>query len=260
MTQFERAFRRLTVVLDATYCAECDWDSASELARVIGVDLEALFVEDIDVFRLATLPFAREVGHASGQDRPIERESVESMLRGRVKTAKEQLARASERRNVAVTHATERGKVVHSALAHGAEGDVLPLRSSSVRRAPAPRRARATPRGPVMLWHEEGPLARASCELAVHLAQQSHAGLILGWSARDLGGEGVIHARLGDLLSAPGPLWTRPLPDCRIDSLIEVARAARVTELVLSARGVFVTPESIERIRHGDRLDLILVR
>jgi hypothetical protein len=261
MTELLQSFRKLTVALDAAYCAQCDWESASELAQMMGAELEALFVEDIDLLKLAALPFAREVGHASGQDRPIARESMESMLRRRVKHAEEQLARAGKRRNVAVTHATERGKVIHRALAHGAEGDVLLLRSASVRRAARGPRARPAGRGTVMLWYEEGPLAQASCELAVHLARQARSGLVVGYSTQAQGDEGLLRERLGGLVSAlPGPMWAQPIAEGRVDLLMEVARAQRVSELVLSGRGEFATPESIERICDEDRLELIIVR
>jgi uncharacterized Fe-S cluster-containing MiaB family protein len=55
-------------------------------------------------------------------------------------------------------------------------------------------------------------------------------------------------------------MWAQPIAEGRVDLLMEVARAQRVSELVLSGRGEFATPESIERICDEDRLELIIVR
>lgn len=255
-----RYVRRLTVALDAMHCAEVDMEIASELAQLIGAELMGLFVEDIDLVRLAELPFAREVGRLSGQDRPLERESVESLFRRRVKHAQASLERAGQRRNVAVSHATARGKVVLQALEHREHGDVLLLRSTAAQRAPRARIAGGL-RGPVMLWYETGPTAQASCELAVQLARHAGTGLVVTCVSAGVGGEALLHEQLkSSLRDASLPVSVRTLSDQRVDLLIEAAHAAHAAELVLTGEGPLVSAAALERLYAVGGLAVILVR
>src|SRR5262245_23611350 len=155
-------FRRLLVALDAMRSSAGDWDAAMELAAMIGIELQGLFVEDADLLGLASLPIAHEVGRLSGQSRPLARDSLESVLHRRVERTASALVRAGRMRNVAVTHTIARGKLVRQALDRGEHGDVLFLVGPGAR-------MRTRSRERAMLWYDGGPAAQLSIALALHL-------------------------------------------------------------------------------------------
>ncbi|MCC6534717.1 MAG: hypothetical protein IT531_19395 [Burkholderiales bacterium] len=253
--------RRLTLALDAGQCSEADIALAIELAALIGTELRGLFVEDSDLLRLAQLPFAREFGGQSGQDRRIEPASVESLLRRRVQHLADELERAGKQRNVPVSHKTARGKVVREALEHGERGDVVVLgRPGTVQRA-ARRRKTATAPGPVMVWYEDGPASGASCDIAIDLARQLGSGLLIGFPSRRFGSEADVRAQLAAWLRhAPAPVSLYGLADVAPDTLIAAARAAGAAQLVMTAQGSLANAEALERILAALGAGLILVR
>ncbi len=72
---------RLIVALDAVAGNRDAARAAAALASVLGIELAGLFVEDVNLVRLAGLPFARQVPVSGGPARPLERQSLESQLR-----------------------------------------------------------------------------------------------------------------------------------------------------------------------------------
>lgn len=253
--------RRLMLALDAGQCAGADLTLAVELAALIGAELEGLFVEDSDLLSLAQLPFVREVGGRSGQDRPIVRESMESLLRRRVQRVVSELERAGKERNVAVSHRTARGKVVRQALAQCESRDAVLLHAYGSNR-PVPRRvAASTSTGPVMVWYEDGPAAAAAFDIAVSLARQLRSDLLVGFSASRFVTESDVRGQLASWVTlAPGRVGLRPIEGMDVDALISAARAARATQLVLAAGGRLATVEMLERMLSSLGSGVILVR
>ncbi len=253
--------RRLMLALDAAQCAGADLMLAVELAALIGAELEGLFVEDSDLLSLAQLPFVREVGGRSGQDRPIVRESIESLLRSRVQRVVGELERAGKARNVPVSHRTARGKVVRQALAQCETRDAVLLHAHGSLR-PVPRRSSiATAAGPVMLWYEDGPAAAASFDIAVSLARQLRSDLLVGFPARPFVTESDVRGQLASRLTlAPGQVRLRAIEGRDVDALISAARSAKATQLVLAAGARLATVEMLERMLSHLGSGVILVR
>jgi hypothetical protein len=251
--------RRLMLALDAGQCAGADLMLAVELAALIGAELEGLFVEDSDLLSLAQLPFVREVGGRSGQDRPIVRESMESLLRRRVQRVASELERAGKERNVAVSHRTARGKVVRQALAQCESRDAVLLHAfGSVRLVP--RRVCAAA-GPVMVWYEDAATATASFDIAVNLARQLRSDLLIGFAASRFVTESEIRGQLRSSIAlAPGRVGLRAVEGTDVDALIGAARAAKATQLVLAAGGRLATVEMLERMLSSLASGVILVR
>ena len=253
--------RRLMLALDAAQCAGADLMLAVELAALIGADLEGLFVEDSDLLSLAQLPFVREVGGRSGQDRPIIRESMESLLRRRVQRVVSELERAGKARNVVVSHRTARGKVVRQALAQCESRDAVLLHAHGSLRPVTRRGVAATAAGPVMVWYEDGPAAAASFDIAVSLARQLRSDLLVGFPSGPLVRESDVRGQLASWLTlAPGRVRLRAIAGLDVDALISAARAARATQIVLAAGASLATVEMLERMLSRLGSGVILVR
>lgn len=250
--------RRLMLALDAGRCCAADVVLAVELAAIIGADLEGLFVEDSDLMNLALLPFAREVGGHSGQDRPLVRESMESLLRRRIARTVGELERAGRQRNVTVSHTTARGKVVHQALIQGRSRDVLLLNPrASIPAAPARQAA-----GPIMVWYEDYDAGGASLDLATELARRLRSELLVGFpAARFATEERDVSAELSEWLARlPGRVRVRPVHGVQTDALIAAVRSARASQLVLDAKGGLATEDALERMLSALGSRVILVR
>jgi hypothetical protein len=253
--------RRLMLAVDASQCAAVDVRAVIELAALMGAELQGLFVEDSDLLGLAQLPFAREFGRSSGLDRPIVRESVESLLRRRIQNVIGELERAGKLRNVPVSHRTARGKVVHQALEQGARGDIVILRPPGVARPTASPHAVQRRPGPVMVWYEDGPAGAVSCDIAAYVARQLGVGLLVGFSTARFSSADDVRKQIAGLLTqASSPVSILGITGAQVGEVIEAARTARAVQLVLAGSGSLATSEMLERILAELAVGLVLVR
>lgn len=74
-------FQRIVVAFDATPLGEVALEAAAGLAAALDAELSGLFVEDIDLMRMAELPFTRELGLVSAVIRPFGALDVERAFR-----------------------------------------------------------------------------------------------------------------------------------------------------------------------------------
>lgn len=250
---------RLWVALDAVRCVAVDWDAALDLAVLIGAELQGLFVEDEDLLELAALPIAHELGSVSGQPRRLQRERMETMLRRRVQQSASELERAGKLRKVAVSHTTARGKLVRQALAQSDRGDVLLLRTVQAIRPGGRTQRRA--QGPIMLWYEVGSGHAASVSLALSLARQANARLLVSFSAAEIADESVLRGEFGGLIAqAAGTVSLNAIRDVRPETIVQAANLARSPSIVLSADGPLTSAAALEYLFHRFHGDVFIVR
>jgi hypothetical protein len=98
-----------------------------QLARSAGVELAALFVEDINLLRLASLPFAREMGAASAARRPMEIIDIERALKVQAAQLKRALAEAAQRLELQWTFEVARGQGLRVLLECTGASDIVVL-------------------------------------------------------------------------------------------------------------------------------------
>ena len=138
MTLPTETIRRITVALDASASSLAALEAALDLAAQWGAEVEGIFVEDINLLRWASLPFAVEVGHVSGEFRRSNRPDVERQLQALADRAHAHLRRAADRRRVRARFRKVQGNVVAALRAALAETDLVTLG-----RGERPRTARA---------------------------------------------------------------------------------------------------------------------
>jgi nucleotide-binding universal stress UspA family protein len=119
------SFRRILVALDASAHSLAALQAASEMAARMESELIGLFVEDINLVRLAGLPFAREVGSAIS--RQLDVAAMERALKVAAAQAKEAIAATAERVRVPWSFRVTRGSVVAELLSAAPEVDLLAL-------------------------------------------------------------------------------------------------------------------------------------
>lgn len=123
----QHSIRRILVALDASPASLTALETAAELATALGAELLGLFVEDINLVRLATLSFSHEVGLFSGTRRQVSSISIERQLRVQAGRARHALASVSERSQVSWSFRVARGAVAAELLAAAMDADLVIL-------------------------------------------------------------------------------------------------------------------------------------
>jgi nucleotide-binding universal stress UspA family protein len=119
--------RRIMVALDASASSLAALEAALELAAQWGAEVQGLFVEDVDLLRWASLPFATEVGHHSGEFRRPNRPEVERQLQALAERAHAHLRQAAEQRRVRASFRKVQGNVVRALREAFTEADLVTL-------------------------------------------------------------------------------------------------------------------------------------
>jgi len=138
-------FGRILLALDATGGAEAAVRAAAELAAALRAELEALFVEDANLLRLAGLPFAREVGFHSATGRPLVLEEVARALRAQASGLERMLRLAARQLHVQCSFRVARGRILPEALSQTGHPDLLVLGRQARRPSLRPRPRAVTP-------------------------------------------------------------------------------------------------------------------
>ena len=137
------ATRHIVVTLDASESGRPALQTAVRLAAILGAKLEGVFVEDINLIRLAGLPFLREIRLWSLTEETISTQRIQRELRALARHAEGMLEQAAREMDVPWSFQVWRGRAEATSLAKAFGADILSLgRTSSL----VSSRAWATPR------------------------------------------------------------------------------------------------------------------
>lgn len=116
---------RVLVALDATEDSLTSLDLATRLAAKLRAEIEGLFVEDINLLRMADLPCTRVVSVATTSGQGLDLSSMERELRRQARVARDMLAMNAERFSVRWSFRTARGAMASEILAAASEADIV---------------------------------------------------------------------------------------------------------------------------------------
>ena len=119
--------RRILVALDASPHSLPLLQVAAELASRMEAELFGLFVEDIELLRLADSPYACEILYPSATQTPLSRATMELKLRTLSEIARKALAAAASRAQVQWSFRTVCGEILPEVLAAAGEADLLAI-------------------------------------------------------------------------------------------------------------------------------------
>lgn len=119
--------RRILVAVDASPYSVTALEAAVDLAMRFQAELLGLYVEDINLVRLAQLPFAREVGLFSAEVRRLDVSEVERQMRGQQVHVRRIFQGTSERAQVHGSFRVTRGSVTQEVAMAASAADVLVL-------------------------------------------------------------------------------------------------------------------------------------
>ena len=178
--------RRVLVAVDASDASLAGLQAAADLAVRLQAELHGLFVEDINLLRLASLPFASEVVYAAPAVRRLDPGGMERALRAQAERVRQRLEAAARQVSVPWSFQVARGQVAAELLTRTHATDVLILgrgaaggRLGSVARVVSVQAActvllhggRRVER-PVVAVYDGSPLASRVLDLAVRLSRQ----------------------------------------------------------------------------------------
>lgn len=123
--------QRIVVAIDGSPYSQAALEAAAEMARMLQAELTGIFVEDINLLRLAELPFVREVSLHRATSEKITVSQIERQFRLQAKEARESLQRSAEQRTVQYSFRVVRGPVSTEVLRAALEADLLALGRTS---------------------------------------------------------------------------------------------------------------------------------
>jgi len=117
--------RRILVAVDGSPESRVALAAAARLGGAAGGELVGLFVEDVELLRLAGLPFAREAGASSGVFRQLQTADIERRFRVAAERAREALRAAAAVSGLRSSFRVARGRVVTEILAAVTDAEVV---------------------------------------------------------------------------------------------------------------------------------------
>ncbi len=179
---------RVTVVIDASRGSLDTLKTAADIAARVQAHLMALFIEDINLFSLAELPFARELDRTSGATRRLDRHAVTRALQADAKRIRQLLQTESEQRQITTSMKVVRGHYVSAAMEAAEETDIVILShvtgvrlrtvKTPTRKPPHPAIRAGGPR-PVWTLFDGSPAAHRALAIAKDFSEQHDAGLVV---------------------------------------------------------------------------------
>lgn len=224
----------MVVGLEAAPHSQAALAAAAAIAARLRAELEALFVEDTELVRLAGLPFAREMGYPSASLRRLDPQTMERSFRAHAAEARRALTAAAERVDVRWSFRVARGSVIDELFAAAAEADLAVLGMARWNRGTLRRAAKAPTT--LLVLREEGavggPLV-ALCSCDVPPGQAVPALCTLGSAL----GDGLSIVLLGRDAAA-GERWRREAAAL----LAERGREAAFRFVPVEAAGALAAP------------------
>jgi nucleotide-binding universal stress UspA family protein len=266
--------RRIVVALDASSPGWQALEEAAQLAARWRVELGGLFIEDVELLRLAAAAAATRFLYATASEEPLSLWSMESELRALAERARQELGRAAARAHVRWSFRTVRGRLAAEIMLATGEADVLSLggagrpgrigsRSTSSagagaaggpQRAPSARRPISTPL-PVLVVHDGSPGAEEALLLAAGLAHMRGSGITVLIPAPSDRVDPALEAEVLRLLSAERlPLRFRAVDTHDQASFLRAVRSEEGAVLVVSGGSALLEEGTIESLmREGGK-------
>jgi nucleotide-binding universal stress UspA family protein len=119
--------RHIVVTLDASESGRPALQAAVRLAAILGAELEGVFVEDINLIRLAGLPFLREVRPWSLAEETISTQRMQRELRTLARQAERMLEQAASETGISWSFQVWRGHAEATSLARAFGADIISL-------------------------------------------------------------------------------------------------------------------------------------
>lgn len=117
--------KHLIIILGAVTHAKPDLLSAIELATDLRAELQALYIEDLNLFRMVELPMAEEVARSTGQSRKMDLARLERLLRSQAYQIEQALTEIITEKEIACQFKIVRGHMAKEIVSAGTEENLV---------------------------------------------------------------------------------------------------------------------------------------
>lgn len=188
--QEEGTIQRIVVALDASGHSLAALEAAADLASSLEAELHGLFVEDVNLLRVAGLPMARELQFPFARHARMDPGTMRRQLRAQARQARRAISSICKQRKIEWTFRVVRGTVSSEVLEAATSADLLCVgkasrpvlnrqRTGSTARAAAIKAGRTvllisqgTPiKSPAVIAHDGSSHADRALPLACQLAR-----------------------------------------------------------------------------------------
>ena len=275
-------FRRVVLAFDSASDEDmAAVEAAAAFAARLHAELLGLFVEDVDLARLAEHPDLTTVGALSAGRQRLGSAHLRAALRAHLARTRQAVERAAAQQRVRSTFEIRRGRIIAEILSAAAPADLIiigwrggpaasvikpgtptaavlaPLCQGTARFVLVPRRA-ATPAGPMMVAYDGSAAARDGLAAAAEIAGDDGAIEIamLGGRFDDVDG---WRRDVAEILSGTGSSGTIfRMTGRNMDEILAIARARRAGLLVIPAG--LLDERGVRRVVEHAPCSMLLVR
>ena len=254
-THQQAPIRRILLALDTATHSLAAVEATTALAAHLDAELHALFVEDINLLRLAALPFARETRLTSATTRRLQNPDMENALRAEATRAQAALATVATRLHVRWSFQVTRGQVAAQVRAAAMEADIVAFTfpggvpagltqvaatmETVMRGAPCPLLMLppgAGIRPPFVVIYDGSPASARALRLAAQLAQAEATGVTVLLAAIEPSVRRRLRSETDALLAGTKVIAQYPvLPRPDATAIARAVRAASAGTLLMAA-------------------------
>jgi len=245
ITSYDRP-NKVVVTVDAESTLSSTLELASALAVASQSELHGLFIEDLDLLRVASLPFAREVMLAGGQPRILDNQQLLSSLNARSRHFRQSLARYAQQSALAWTYSTVRGRRRSMELAESTGAEFLIIGQPSDRQSQILNSRR------ILLINDKNPRLHQALDVVLANFPEQSVDLLLASSVKVPARKG-LQQLTRKLEAHPNSSLTQVDPDKLVAAL---ALKAQPVDFVIASRQ---EPELLQQIMQRASCPVIVV-
>ena len=262
----EKKIKRILVALDASPHSLAALEMGTELAAKLGAELTGIFVEDINIHRLANLPFANEVGFLTASIRKLDTPLVSREFRTLARQAYQAMELLAKRRNLSCSFRRVQGLIPMELINAASEADLILLGKSGWSKRKqmgstarvvvidAPRQAFFLRPGiqiglPMLVLYDGSPIARKTLGVALLIHTGNHPVNILVLAKQESVAEKLQSDVIRQAEMAGNPVELQWTPDLDLSILANMTTS--------SSCGILILPAGSEYIDEGNLIELL---
>lgn len=278
-------FRRILMALDSASEDSSAVEAAAVFASRLQAELLGLFVEDIDLVRLAEHREVSACSTVSATKRNIVADHLKRALRAQLAHSRLAVERAAERQRIKATFAVRQGRLATEVLSAAGDVDLVimgwtagggSVSLATQRVAPAPIAravAEEAPRsvlllrpgspvsGPVLLAYDGSEAARQALAAASEIADRNGGGIEVALLTGRVDQAETLRREVEKALAGTRlTVGVVHIPKGELTDLCRWARRERVSLMVVSAGQSIVKGEGIRQLLERIGCSLLLVR
>jgi hypothetical protein len=258
----DTTIRSILVALDDACSDHETMETAAHLAADLHAELQGLYVQDVNVLRMAALPFTEEITTASGETRPIDEQSMERAMQNKAEQVRRLMEQTAASVQIRCSFSVARGRVPHCALLSTREVDLVLFGSRS--HAPSVRpplgvRTRSSVR-PIVAVVDAETMSARTLDTAAAVGQSQGRGLVvLVCRAEPEAVEDLAHT-IREAVAEFDVMVRVPLrPIHTVPALIESLQACRAALVLLSRDSPLLDEFAVQTLLENLDCSIVLV-